>query len=157
MTTSLTSYPSTYDVWRIKYISLNRDISSVCLFFFFFLYAAFKKNHCTRTQSTKPIFIITLIFKIFASPVNFFREEITSRSVHDVSKFGTNVCMLNTNYLWTGQGSIQFASTEYNTTEIVYVIWSPVRLRWCMMVCSGEVLLSAVLYSMAVLATVFQV
>ena len=122
-----------------------------------FLYAAFKKNHCTRTQSTKPIFIITLIFKIFASPVNFFREEITSRSVHDVSKFGTNVCMLNTNYLWTGQGSIQFASTEYNTTEIVYVIWSPVRLRWCMMVCSGEVLLSAVLYSMAVLATVFQV
>ena len=100
------------------------------------------------------------IFKIFASPVTFsgrVQKEIASRSVHDVSKFGTNVCMLNTNYLWTGQGSIQFASTEYNTTEIVYVIWSPVRLRWCMMVCSGEVLLSAVLYSMAVLATVFQV
>ena len=43
-------------------------------FFFFFLYAAFKKKDCTRTQSAKPIFIIILIFKIFASQVNVFRE-----------------------------------------------------------------------------------
>ena len=34
---STQSYPSTYDVWRIKYMSLNRDISSVCLFFLLFL------------------------------------------------------------------------------------------------------------------------
>ena len=58
------------------------------------------------------------IFKIFASPVTFsgrVQKEIASRSVHDVSKFGTNVCMLKTNYLWTGQGSIQLS--QLNTTQ----------------------------------------
>ena len=52
----------------------------------------FKKNNCTRTQSTKPIFIILLIFKIFASQVNVFREGTVGdhQPVRDVSKFGTN-------------------------------------------------------------------
>ena len=45
------------------------------------------------TQSTKPIFIIILILKIFASQVNFFREGTVGdhQPVRDVSKFGTNV------------------------------------------------------------------
>ena len=74
-------------------MSLNRDISSVCLFFFFFLYAAFMKNNCTLYMNTVDKMVLT--FKIFASQVNFFREGKVGdhQLVRDVSKFGTDVCI----------------------------------------------------------------
>ena len=51
------------------------------------------------TQSSKPIFMMILIFKIFASKVNFFRKGIVAdhQPIRDVR------------HLWTGQGSIELS------------------------------------------------
>ena len=58
---------------------------------------------------------MVLIFNIFASQVNFFREGTVGdhQPVRDVSKYKD---LTQITY-----GRVKVESTEYNTTEVVYV------------------------------------